>query len=159
MSSSRSSASNDENRAVANVLAAVLIGAADAVRSWSDEDVAAFLSGDRELIIRAPRRTTRSSPASTAAAARRAEEVRSALNAMHSREAGIAHLEQLGLKREELRALVSALDLPTNRSDNVERLRSRIVESLIGYRLRSQAIRGETGDAALPSPRPSKPGG
>lgn len=60
-----------------------------------------------------------------------------------SREEGIAHLDDLGLSRAGLEKLARALDLPVGRSDRVDRLKERIVEATIGYRLRSGAIKGE----------------
>jgi hypothetical protein len=38
--------------------------------------------------------------------------------------------------------LAAALDLPAMKSDTVDRLRNRIVEAVIGYKLRSSAVRG-----------------
>jgi hypothetical protein len=61
---------------------------------------------------------------------------------METREEGAEYLARLELGRDDLRRVVSALDLPMTHADNMERLRNRIVESLIGYRLRSRAIRG-----------------
>jgi hypothetical protein len=61
---------------------------------------------------------------------------------MKTREEGYAYLKDLSLGGEQLRRVALALDLPVNRSDNMERLRDRIIEGLIGYRLRSAAIRG-----------------
>jgi hypothetical protein len=64
---------------------------------------------------------------------------------MDTREEGVAYLAGLDLNRDDLRRLVAALDLPATRSDNTDRLRARVAEALIGYRLRSQAIRGTAG--------------
>lgn len=141
MSSSKSSVSKRRANPTVDVVAAVLQSAATAVRSWTDEELEAFLAGDREMIIRvssSPKARSRVSDPMRHAA----EDVRSALGAMDSREAGMSYLEEMGFSREDLRSLVAALDLPANRSDNMDRLRRRVVEALIGYRLRSQAIRG-----------------
>jgi hypothetical protein len=142
MSSSRSSGS--ERAAIAaDVAAAVLAGAAEKLRAWSDDDIVAFLSGELELTIRvgAERRTTKTKSGRDDAR-QLAADVLAALSAMQTREAGLSYLRQLSLNREGLRALVAELDLPATKSDNMERLRERVVEALIGYRLRSQAIRG-----------------
>ncbi|MFB6956624.1 hypothetical protein ACFCYB_06180 [Streptomyces sp. NPDC056309] len=70
------------------------------------------------------------------------EEVKAALSALDSREEGLAYLEELGLNRQKLRLLASAFDLPVPRSDTVERIKDRLVEATIGYRISSEAIRG-----------------
>jgi hypothetical protein len=128
----------------ADALRAILDATSEAVRTWNDADVAAFLAGKSELTIRADARPVRRRP--TASVDRKqVEEVRHALEAMDTREAGAEYLERMALGRDGLRALAAGLDLPSSRSDTVDRLRNRIVESLIGYRLRSSAIRGTEG--------------
>lgn len=66
------------------------------------------------------------------------------LQELGSREAGEALLVQRELKRTDLEALARALQLPVQRDDNMERLRAKIVENLIGSRLRSDAIQGRS---------------
>jgi len=53
----------------------------------------------------------------------------------------LAVLLELAPLRAELKALATDMDLPVPKSDTVGRLRDRIVEATIGFRLRSQAIR------------------
>jgi hypothetical protein len=125
----------------ADALRAILDAASEAVRTWNDADIAAFIAGESELTIRASARPARRK--STASVDQdRVNDVRRALEAMDTREAGSEYLERMALGREGLRTLAAGLDLPINRSDTVERLRNRIIEALIGYRLRSSAIRG-----------------
>jgi hypothetical protein len=125
----------------ADALRAILIAASEAVRTWNDTDVAAFLAGESELTLKVRARPARRKPI-VSLDGDQVDEVRRALGAMETREAGSEYLDRMGLGREGLRMLAGGLDLPTNRSDTIERLRNRIVESLIGYRLRSSAIRG-----------------
>lgn len=47
------------------------------------------------------------------------------------------------LSKSSLQSLTRALGLPVNKDDNIARLRERIVESVIGFRLRSRAIQGD----------------
>ncbi|MFV0129396.1 hypothetical protein ACLGI4_17075 [Streptomyces sp. HMX112] len=70
------------------------------------------------------------------------DKVRSALTALSSREEGNDYVRTLGLNKEGLRTLADALDLPMSRSETVEGIIDRIVEATIGYRIRSEAIRG-----------------
>ncbi|MER5776928.1 hypothetical protein ABT144_22045 [Streptomyces sp. NPDC002039] len=70
-------------------------------------------------------------------------EVRAALADKASREDGHAYLEELHLTRVGLQHLARAMDLPLNRTDRVDRIKERIIEATIGYRLRSDAIQGD----------------
>jgi hypothetical protein len=117
------------------------------MRTWTDEDLAAFLAGDRDVTIRAGARPARRGKRADEEIQVNVEQVRNALGGMDTREAGIRYLEDMHLSRDALRDLVAALDLPATHSDNMERLRNRVVEALIGYRLRSNAIRGTGNDA------------
>ncbi|MFG2877676.1 hypothetical protein ACGFYU_22215 [Streptomyces sp. NPDC048337] len=88
--------------------------------------------------------------------------VRLVLAGMNSREEGLAHLDELGLSRAALEKLARTLDVPVARSDRVDRLKERIVEATIGYRLRSGAIKGEVatdGGIGPRTPEPSAPSG
>jgi hypothetical protein len=126
-----------------DALVAVLLGAAETLRGWGDSDLRAFLDGKRSIVVRVPPRTTAKRASDDERIRSLAGEVRAELGEMDSREAGLLFLDQLRLGRDDLRRLVSALDLPVSHSDNMDRLRARIVEGLIGYRLGSQAIRGK----------------
>ncbi len=67
--------------------------------------------------------------------------LREELGNKSTREEGMTVLENLSLTRESLRRVAAAMDLPTPRTDTVARLKERIVEATIGYKLRSKAIR------------------
>ena len=69
--------------------------------------------------------------------------VRSKLLGLTAREEGRAYLDGLGLNKPSLQRLASTLDLPAPNTDSVDRIKDRIVEATIGYRLRSEAIRGK----------------
>jgi len=153
MSSSKNSDSRSSSNAAAEALRDVLLGIADAMRTWTDDDLAAFVAGDRELSFRAPARPASQRKRPAEAVQAEVERVRRDLGEMNTREAGVEYLEKMALSRDALRALVGALDLPLNHSDNMERLRNRVVEALIGYRLRSEAIRG----TAPPGTRVERP--
>lgn len=70
-------------------------------------------------------------------------EISVALSALTSREEGEELLADLSLNKAELQKLAAKLDLPVMRDDSVQRLRSKIIETTIGYRLRSRAILGQ----------------
>jgi len=62
------------------------------------------------------------------------------LSEQRSREQGEALLRRAVPNREALETLARTLQLPVQRDDDLQRLRAKIVESVIGFRLRSQAI-------------------
>ncbi len=142
MSLSKNSGSKPPPTPNVDALTAVMRGLIETMRTWTDEDLAAFLAGDRDVTVRVPRPAPRRRKLGGATRPAEVERVRGALGTMETREEGVAYLERMALNRDDLRALVSALDLPEQRADNMEQLRNRIVEALIGYRLRSRAIRG-----------------
>jgi hypothetical protein len=121
-----------------------MLAAAETMRAWTDEDLAAFLRGERELLLRASTRANQRRSMPSHNIVELAIRMRTDFENMESREKGLEYLAGLELSRADLRRLVLELDLPMTHADNMERLRNRIVESLIGYRLRSQAIRGTT---------------
>lgn len=84
------------------------------------------------------------------------EKIRADLSSMNSSEQGQNYIEALGLTRERLRHLASALDLHVPRSDTAEKMKDRIVEATIGYRLRSEAIRGQHASLVDPSEERSR---
>lgn len=47
-----------------------------------------------------------------------------------------------GLNKEQLTRLSRALDLPVQKSDTIDQIRERVVQSTVGFRLRSKAIQG-----------------
>lgn len=65
------------------------------------------------------------------------------LRGLPSREEGESLLQCEAPNRRSLEILARYLQLPVQRDDTVERLRSKIVESTIGSRLRSNAIQGK----------------
>jgi hypothetical protein len=66
----------------------------------------------------------------------------SALKAAETRELGQQILDDAKLTREGLARLAKALDLPVLRTEGTERIREKIIETTVGFRLRSKAIHG-----------------
>lgn len=107
------------------------------VRSLSEDEVLQLVSGRAKLVLM-PREGTRKQAVEVDA-----NELRAALAAQDSRQAGLEVLAGLAPNRAALEASARALDLPVSKAEGVEQLRDRIVEATIGFRLRSQAIRGD----------------
>lgn len=116
------------------------------LRRLTPEEIESLISGQAKLVCEpsVKRGQTKKAPALEVPDV---EEIRATLSGMDSREIGYSYLEELGLNREKLRHLASALDLPMPRSDTVEKVKDRIIEATIGYRLRSEAIRGNGPEA------------
>lgn len=62
------------------------------------------------------------------------------LNDSQSREIAEQYLDNQNFKRADFESICKELDIPFNKKDNVEKLRDKIIEGTIGFRLRSQAI-------------------
>jgi len=67
------------------------------------------------------------------------------LNKMKTREEGIILLTSKCSSRFDFETLAKKMDIPFQKSDTIERLKEKIIESSIGYKLRSQAIQGSKG--------------
>lgn len=65
-----------------------------------------------------------------------------ALNAFDKRDQGIDYLNKKTKTKEDLVQLAKYLDKPIQKNDNIEQIRDKVIESTIGYRLRSAAIQG-----------------
>ncbi len=70
------------------------------------------------------------------------EAIQARLEKCRSREEAAALLSNGGFTKANLQKLTRAMDLPFQKDDNTQRLLDRIVESAVGFRLRSQAIQG-----------------
>ena len=62
------------------------------------------------------------------------------LRQIDNREKGLEILESKLKTKEELESFARKIDVPVLKSDKIELLRKRIIESTIGYRLRSNSI-------------------
>ncbi|MCY1227086.1 hypothetical protein D3C87_297870 [compost metagenome] len=72
-----------------------------------------------------------------------ADEVISFLNTISDRDEAIKYLDGLNLQRLSLEDILRKLDFPFTKKDNLEKLKQKIVEATIGFRLRSNAIQGK----------------
>ena len=65
------------------------------------------------------------------------------LNNVPSREAAFEILERLSFTRKELEALARPRSVHVTKDDNVQRIKEKLVEAIVGSRLNSLAIRGK----------------
>jgi hypothetical protein len=107
------------------------------------EEIEGLSSGQLRLACVSPRKKRQPS-AFAAMETVDPEQLRSVLSSMDSRDSGYEYIDHLGLNKEKLRRLALALDLPAPHSDTIDKIKDRIIEATIGYRIRSEAIRGES---------------
>lgn len=125
-------------------LALLLRQLADLVEQSSTRDVNSLMRGDRELQIIAPDLNDKTTEISW----RRNEvgalsiEISEKLNGLATREAGRELLDKELPTKTSLEKFARYLDLPVHRTDKIETLIDRIIESAIGSRLRSEAVQG-----------------
>lgn len=62
------------------------------------------------------------------------------LEGMDSREEGKQYVQSLSLNRKQLELILKKLDVPVQKKDTIVKLYAKIIDSTIGYKLRSAAI-------------------
>lgn len=106
----------------------------------SDDDLALVLKGRAKIRLLIEKANDKSPPETQQtpeALARLAADIKQS----PSREA--AEIRVKDMSKGDLTALARQCDIPLTKRDSVERLREKIVEHMIGHRLRSEAILGE----------------
>lgn len=68
------------------------------------------------------------------------------LNKLSSRDEGYTFLISKCFTRTDYETIVQILDIPFQKKDTIERIKEKIIEGTIGFRLRSQAIQGKKND-------------
>lgn len=68
------------------------------------------------------------------------------LNHLKTREEGLNFLTSKCSVRTEFELIAKKMDIPFQKKDNIERLKDKIIEGSIGFKLRSQAIQGKNED-------------
>lgn len=116
---------------------------ADVLDRLSPDEVDALLEGRSRLEVS---RSLHSKPKRPKAKPIDPSVVISRLQETQTREQAMTLLEAEGITKVMLEAIARALDLPVLRSDTVDRLRQKIVEAAVGYRINSEAIRGRPRD-------------
>lgn len=121
-----------------DLLSALLKEMAKAVRDMSDDDLAALRNGEVRIQLTPTEKAANTKkeplrdfhPSGIVASLRQADTF----------DAGLTILERECATKEHLIRLAREIDIPAEKRDTVERLRERIVDATIGFRLRSQAI-------------------
>ncbi len=118
----------------------------EGVQSLSEQDIEALLAGKGRLSVsvEAASAMKQRGRRTTAAAVVEPTVIRDTLRSVASREEGVEYLRAVAGSRAAVQRIARFLDLPVRRGETVDRLREKIIEATIGFRLRSQAIRGST---------------
>jgi len=120
-----------------DLLARLLAELSRSIRALDDAEFAAALNGDVRLrVIVEPRVRVREDEMEQIDASATV----TALRQLDALAAGMDLLEREHPSKEQLLRLCRFLDLRAEKRDTVHRLRERIVEATIGFRLRSEAI-------------------
>ncbi len=123
-----------------NELASLLRRLADYIERRSDDELVPLFEQASRLLPNTSNRKKFQTPAKAAKASGYTYEIANQLRELPSRERGEALLIDKGLNRDALEALARHLQLPVQRDDTIEKLRAKIIENVIGSRLRSDAI-------------------
>lgn len=133
------------SRADARLLGVLLRKLANVVEALSPDEIDNLLRGDSKLRVEEASPVPRErglSPTPSLFKANLFHELTDKLRSAMTREAGYDLLNKARLTRIETEKYARFLDLPVYRTDTISLLRERIVESLIGARLRTEAIQG-----------------
>ena len=129
------------------LLARVLRQLANALSGLSPDDFEALRKGNLKVALVPGARSSKHKVQERSGALEdgQLKDIVSQLNSFHDRESGLALLNDRCNTKARLEQVARSLDLPVQRKDNAHRLRGKVVEATIGYRLRSEVIRGKGG--------------
>ncbi len=119
------------------------------IQSMDDRQLSEVIAGTAKLEVRAVRRK-RASP-STKHRRLTDEELRwlgETLRSIRTREEGNQLLDEGITTKDGMARLARQLDVSVQKSESADKIRARIIESNIGFRIRSAAIQGVAGRAS-----------
>ncbi len=120
-------------------LSTLLKHLAKAAEHLTDNEITDVVAGRRRLVL-STEDTESSRPDRAADEPHNFGSLITNLKSAETRETAHRLIEDAGLTRSQLAQLAKALDLPVQRSDDVARLREKIVETTAAFRLTSNAI-------------------
>jgi hypothetical protein len=120
------------------------------VQSLDEDQISDVISGTGRLELRVVRSKRGSSPKRTGLTEHELRHLGESLRSVQTREAGNLLLDEKITSKDDLTRLARQLDAPVQKTDTAEQIRARIIESTIGFRIRSAAIQG-------PSNKPLEP--
>lgn len=121
------------------------------VQSIDDEQISDVMSGTGRLELRVVPSKRASSSKRAGLSEHELHQLGESLRSAQTREEGNILLDESITSKEDLTRLARHLDAPVQKTDSAEQIRARIIESTIGFRIRSAAIQG------TPSNKPLEP--
>lgn len=121
-------------------IARVLRRIAYAIEGMSESELDDFI---HELRGGKPKKRGLGPPKPNKARQEELEVVVAQLQGLSTREEGLALLKQLNWTRDELTSLARRMHVHVTKDDNIGRIKDKLVETAIGSRLSSAAIRGK----------------
>ncbi|WP_338887404.1 hypothetical protein [Rhodococcus sovatensis] len=116
------------------------------LKKLTDSDIKALLDGRARLAVDytvPSKEGTDLGNADTDVAIRLAK-IASTLQSALSRDEASDILSSSNLRAADLRKLMRILDLPVSRTDTVDKLHYKLIDSTVGFKLRSDAVRGNS---------------
>lgn len=108
-------------------------------KKYSQEEVVKLLNNDFDIVIKEKKEKTKTFNQSSNTETR-FEDLLTSLKSMKTREDGILLLHEKCPTRKSLETIAKKIDIQITKHDDSNRLKEKIIEATIGYRLRSSAI-------------------
>lgn len=129
-----------------HVLALLLRQLAEVVEALDEADLGKIADGRLELTLSQTRsqKKEKARLPDSPSVSDSFSKVREKLSTFSSRDDAEMYLVENVQKKSDLTALAREIEIPIHSSDTGEKIRDKIIEATVGYRLRSQAIRGDS---------------
>ncbi len=121
-----------------DIIVKILRNFASKINNAPDEKIIDLMSNDFEIVF--TKNNSKRNKKSTQNIDLDTSNIEQTLISFDSREEGMEYLAEKCQRKDELELLVRHLDLPVSKKDSIEKLREKVIEATIGYRLRSKAI-------------------
>ncbi len=112
------------------------------LQSLSDDQIAQVLDGHARLEVRVKARKKLQTSKRAQLTHEELLDLAATLRTSQTREEGNSFLDQKIGSKEDATRLARVLDMPVQKTDTIEQIRARIIESTIGFRIRSAAVQG-----------------
>jgi hypothetical protein len=112
------------------------------LQSLSDDQIAQVLDGHARLEVRVKARKKLQTSKRAQLTHEELLDLAATLRSCQTREEGNSFLDQKISSKEDTTRLARVLDVPVQKTDTMEQIRARIIESTIGFRIRSAAVQG-----------------
>jgi len=126
-------------------LAVILRDLARQIESIDDAELAQIMSGAAKLKLHVVGRRKQRPAKHSRVADEELLDLGATLRTAGTRDEGNKLLDERITSKDDMARLAKQLDIPVHKGESAEQIRNRIIESTIGFRLRSAAIQGVSG--------------